>query len=90
MTKLNKDMDIGEAKYDELADKPFVWVEKIKHFLTPDKKGNLFFVDNYELSEKTTKEYPFVLLTGRTRDRWHSGTKTTLPPSLQKYKELSF
>ncbi len=90
MTKLNGYMDISEANYDELTEKPFVWGEKIKYFLTPDKRGNLFFVENKELSEKTTTQYPFVLLTGRTRDRWHSGTKTTLPPSLQKYKELNF
>jgi ferredoxin-nitrate reductase len=90
MTKLNGHMDISEALYDELTNKPFVWGEKIKHFLTPDKRGNLFFVKNRELSEKTTKEYPFILLTGRTRDRWHSGTKTTLVQSLQKYKELNF
>ncbi|MCK4737684.1 MAG: molybdopterin oxidoreductase family protein, partial [Sulfurimonas sp.] len=90
MTKLNEYMDISEAKYEELTEKPFVWGEKIKHFLTPDKKGNLFFVENKDLSEKTTAEYPFILLTGRTRDQWHSGIKTTLPPSLQKYKELNF
>ena len=90
MTKLNSYMDICEASYDELSHKPFVWGEKIKNFLTPDKKGNLFFVQNKELSEKTTQEYPFVLLTGRTRDQWHSGTKSASVPSLLKYKELNF
>ncbi|MFA6137049.1 MAG: molybdopterin oxidoreductase family protein [Sulfurimonas sp.] len=90
MTKLNNYMDISEVSYDSLRDKPFIWGEKIKNFLTPDKKGNLFFVENRLLSEKTTLEYPFILLTGRTRDQWHSGTKTNLPTTLLKYKELNF
>ncbi|MDA3946068.1 MAG: molybdopterin oxidoreductase family protein, partial [Helicobacteraceae bacterium] len=90
MTKLNDYMDISEASYDEISKKPFIWGEKIKNFLTPDKKGNLFFVENKLLSEKTNFEYPFILLTGRTRDQWHSGTKTNLPKTLLKYKELNF
>jgi ferredoxin-nitrate reductase len=90
MTKLNGYMDMSEISYDELSKKPFIWGEKIKNFLTPDKKGNLFFVENKLLSEKTTLEYPFILLTGRTRDQWHSGTKTNLPTTLLKYKELNF
>lgn len=90
MTKLNDYMDIGEADYDVLGSIPFIWGEKIKHFLTPEKKGNLFFVENKLLSERTTLQYPFVLLTGRTRDQWHSGTKTNLPATLLKNKELDF
>jgi ferredoxin-nitrate reductase len=90
MTKLNSYMDMAEIDYAKLREKPFIWGEKIKNFLTPDKKGNLFFVENKLLSEKTTLEYPFVLLTGRTRDQWHSGTKTNLPATLLKFKELNF
>lgn len=90
MTKLNAYMDIGDASYDELSHKPFVWGEKIKNFLTPDKKGNLFFIQNRSLSEKTTPDYPFLLLSGRTRDQWHSGTKSAHVASLLKYKEISF
>ena len=90
MTKLNGYMDMSEISYDELSKKPFIWGEKIKNFLTPDKKGNLFFVQNKLLSEKTSLEFPFILLTGRTRDQWHSGTKTNLPRTLLKYKELNF
>ena len=90
MTKLNWYMDISEASYDELSKRPFVWGEKIKDFLTPSKKGNLFFVQNLNLSEKTTEAYPFLLLTGRTRDQWHSGTKSANVASLIKYKALNF
>lgn len=90
MTKLNSYMDIHKASYDELGETPFVWGEEIKEFLTPDKKGNLHFVENRLLSEKSSLEFPFILLTGRTRDQWHSGTKTKVSPMLMKYKELNF
>ncbi|MBN2782066.1 MAG: molybdopterin-dependent oxidoreductase, partial [Campylobacterales bacterium] len=90
MTKLNHYMDIDKASYGALRDKPFVWGENIKGFLTDDKKGNLFFVENKLLSERASLEYPFILLTGRTRDQWHSGTKTNLPHTLLKFKKLNF
>jgi len=90
MTKLNSYMNIHEASYEKLSVEPFIWGKDIDTFLTPDKKGNLFFVENKLLSEKTNLEYSFILLTGRTRDQWHSGTKTNLPTTLLKYKELNF
>ena len=90
MTKLNSYMDIHALDYDAIAETPFIWGEKIDNFLTPDKKGNLFFVENKLLSEKTNLEFPFILLTGRTRDQWHTGTKTNLPATLLKFKELNF
>ena len=93
MTKLNPHLNIYEASYENLSKEPFIWGEKIredKEFFTENKKGNLFFVENKLLSEKTNLKYPFTLLTGRTRDQWHSGTKTNLPRTLLKYKELDF
>jgi ferredoxin-nitrate reductase len=90
MTKLNKYMDMYKADYDKLSYKPFVWGQDVNTFLTKDKRANLHFVENKLLSEKTNLNYPFVLLTGRTRDQWHSGTKTNLPQTLLKYKELNF
>lgn len=90
MTKLNDYMDIHNADYDRLSQEPFVWGEKITTFLTPDHKANLHFVENLLLSERPSLEYPFILLTGRTRDQWHTGTKTNLPTTLLKYKKLNF
>lgn len=90
MTKLTPYLNIYEASYEHLNIEPFIWGKDISTFLTPDKKGNLYFVENKLLSEKTNLEYPFLLLTGRTRDQWHSGTKTNLPTTLLKYKELNF
>jgi ferredoxin-nitrate reductase len=90
MTKINPYMDMDKINYDELSQNPFIWGEDIKDYLTPDKKGNLFFLENKLLSEKADLEYPFILLTGRTRDQWHSGTKTNLPKTLLKFKPLDF
>lgn len=90
MTKLNEHMDIYKASYDELSENGFVWGEKIKYFLTPNKKANLFLVQNQNLSEQVSDEYPFILLTGRTRDQWHSGAKTRTPQVLLKYKSLNY
>jgi ferredoxin-nitrate reductase len=90
MTKLNPYLNIYDTSYENLKVSPFVWGKNIKEFLTPNKKGNLFFVENKLLSEKTNLKFPFILITGRTRDQWHSGTKTNLPRTLLKYKELNF
>ena len=46
MTKLNPYMDIDKSDYETLSSKPFIWGKKVKNFLTKDKKGNLFFVEN--------------------------------------------
>ena len=93
MTKLNPHLNIYETSYEKLKIEPFVWGEDIyknKEFFTENKKANLHFVQNKLLSEKTSKAYPFILLTGRTRDQWHSGTKTNLPRTLLKFKPLNF
>lgn len=93
MTKLSPHFDIDQVDYNELSTKPFIWGEKIKEnkeFFTKNKKANLHFVQNSLQSEKTSIKYPFILLTGRTRDQWHSGTKTNLPRTLLKFKDLDF
>lgn len=95
MTKLSKNghLDIYKANYDALATAPFVWGENLfkkNIFLTPNQKANLFFVKNKNLSEQTSSTYPFILLTGRTRDQWHSGSKTREVPTLLKHKSLAF
>lgn len=90
MTKLNGYMDMYKVDYEKLYNSSYIWGEEINSFLTLDKKGNLFFVENRLLSEKRSLKYPFLLLTGRTRDQWHSGTKTNLPHTLLKYKPLDF
>ncbi len=95
MTKLSCEshLNIFECDYDELSKKPFRWGEDIikeKKFFTKDNRANIHFVENKLLSEKRSLEYPFLLITGRTRDQWHSGTKTNLLSKLKKYKPNSY
>lgn len=95
MTKLSKDghLDIYKADYVALETSSFVWGDKLfskNIFATPNQKANLFFIENKNLSEKTSEMYPFTLLTGRTRDQWHSGSKTTQIYTLLKHKTLKF
>ena len=95
MTKLSykEHLNIFECDYDTLREKPFRWGENLfkkEGFLTPNQKAHLFCVENKKLSETPTKKYPFILLTGRTRDQWHSGTKTGFVPALLKHKPLEF
>jgi len=90
MTKLNNYMDISKIDYKPLENKSFRWGNTITYFLTKDSKANLYFVENKLLSEKSSLDYPFILLTGRTRDQWHTGTKTLNVNNLLKYKELNF
>ena len=93
MTKLNPHLNMYDISYKDVGNKPFIWGEDIrknKKFFTKDKTANLHFVENKLLSEKANLKYPFILLTGRTRDQWHSGTKTNLPKTLLKFKDLDF
>jgi ferredoxin-nitrate reductase len=93
MTHLSDHMNIHQADYDKLSKSSFVWGEdvvKSQRFLTPDGRAKFHYVENRLQSERLDLEYPFVLLTGRTRDQWHSGTKTNLPQTLLKFKPLSF
>ncbi len=86
-------LNIYEADYEELKSTPFVWGENLyrdNKFLTPNERANLFFVENLNKSEQPSEQYPFILLTGRTRDQWHSGSKTAQLPNLLKYKPLEF
>ncbi len=95
MTKLShkQHLNIFKADYEIMKNRPFVWGENLyreNQFFTHNKKANLFFVENKNLSEQTSKEYPFTLITGRIRDQWHSGSKTRQVKSLLKHKKLEF
>ena len=46
-------------------------------YYTPNKRAQFNVPKNTEnQSEKTTKEFPLVLTTGRIRDQWHTRTRT--------------
>ncbi|SFV58201.1 Assimilatory nitrate reductase large subunit [hydrothermal vent metagenome] len=94
MTRLSEKehLNIFEADYEILKNRPFVWGENLyrdNKFFTPNQRANLFFVENQNLSEQTSKEYPFTLITGRIRDQWHGGSKTASVKALLKHKKLN-
>ena len=95
MTKLSSEghLDIYNANYDTLAHTPFIWGKDLfqdNKFMTKNHKANLYMVQNKNLSEKPDELYPFTLLTGRTRDQWHTGSKTAQVEKLLKFKSLEF
>jgi len=95
MTKLSKDghLNLYDVDDAELVNGSFVWGENLfeeHRYHTESGRANLFFVENERRSESTSLEYPFILLTGRIRDQWHSGTKTAFVDKLLKHKPLSY
>ncbi|WP_229253972.1 nitrate reductase [Dyadobacter sp. NIV53] len=45
-------------------------------FYTPNKRAQIFAVNDENTSEPTDEDFPLVLTTGRIRDQWHTMTKT--------------
>jgi len=95
MTRLSPEghLDLYRADYDALKKEPFIWGEGLfdeGHFSTPGGRARFIPVVNENRSEQSDSDYPFILLTGRTRDQWHSGTKTAHLPRLLRHKLLHF
>lgn len=95
MTRLSQNghINIYEADFDKLSQEAFIWGEGLyenHQFLTPNGKANIIFVENLRKSEQTSLKYPFLLITGRIRDQWHSGTKTGFVDKLKKHKPIRF
>jgi assimilatory nitrate reductase catalytic subunit len=53
-------------------------------FQTEDGKAKLFAIECHPFPEQPTRDYPFVLNTGRTVEHWHTRTKTANVPILEK------
>jgi len=53
-------------------------------FETEDGKAKLISVDWQPFPEQPTREFPFVLNTGRTVEHWHTRTKTGKVPILER------
>ena len=54
------------------------------HYFTPDGKAKFIFENPRAVAEPVSKEYPFVLLTGRgTSAQWHTQTRTGKSAVLQ-------
>jgi len=53
-------------------------------FQTPDGRAKLICADWQPFPEQPTRDYPFVLNTGRTVEHWHTRTKTREVPILER------
>jgi assimilatory nitrate reductase catalytic subunit len=51
-------------------------------FFTPDRKARFIAPEFPAPRKSVSREYPFVLNTGRVRDQWHTMTRTGLSPRL--------
>jgi anaerobic selenocysteine-containing dehydrogenase len=95
MTRLSRDahLDLFEIDQESLKEKPYIWGQGLfddQRYHTANGRANLMFVNHQCQSEAVCADYPFVLLTGRIRDQWHSGTKTAFVDKLLKHKPLSY
>ena len=58
-------------------------------FPTEDGKAKLFCIEWKPFPEQPNSEFPFVLITGRTVEHWHSRTKTGQVPILERMRKFS-
>jgi len=96
-----RDFDIGamseidDGQYDELE--PVQWPVNVQNpegkqrlfsdgkFYTPSGKGRMVAVSAQLPAVATDIEFPLVLNTGRTRDQWHTMTRTGKVPRLNAH-----
>lgn len=54
------------------------------NFQTEDRKAKLYCIEWRPFPEQPSKDFPFVLNTGRTVEHWHTRTKTGAVPILER------
>lgn len=59
-------------------------------FYTPDKKARFIAVTHQAPQQKTTLDFPLLLNTGRTRDHWHTMSRTGLSETLASHSPEPF
>jgi len=59
-------------------------------FYTPNKRAQIFAVNDENTSEATDSDFPLVLTTGRIRDQWHTMTKTGRVAKLNQHTPQPF
>jgi assimilatory nitrate reductase catalytic subunit len=96
---LGVDFDIsdlaGITAQDYAMLEPFVWPRNARKsggrffadgvFHTPDGKGRMLPITPRPPVSQPTSDYPFRLNTGRTRDQWHTMTRTAKSPRLNQH-----
>lgn len=60
------------------------------HFFTPSTKAQFVTFENHQPVATVSKNYPFILNTGRIRDQWHTMTRTGTSARLAGHIQESF
>ena len=55
------------------------------HYYTADKKAHFIAIKPRKPKTAPSKDYPFILNTGRIRDQWHTMTRTGMSPRLSSH-----
>ncbi len=91
---------ISDQHYDDL--KPIQWpvtkegsngtarMFENKQFFTPSGKAQFIAIEPRPPVNTTSKEYPFILNTGRVRDHWHTMTRTARSARLNSHTPEPF
>ncbi len=85
---------LSHSEYDEL--KPIQWPVKKAgqgtarmftdgRFFTSNRKAKFIAIEPRPPVNKTDESYPFILNSGRTRDQWHTMTRTGKAPRLTEH-----
>jgi len=59
-------------------------------FYTAHQKAIIHAVDDRSISEQPDEDYPFILLTGRIRDQWHTRSKTGKVNKLNQHIDQAY
>ena len=97
--RLGRDFDISALS--DISDSDYETLDPVRWPLSATKKGGRFFGDGQFFTTdgrakflavrqkppaaQTTRKYPYRLNTGRTRDQWHTMTRTGLAPRLSRH-----
>jgi ferredoxin-nitrate reductase len=89
-------MDITGVSYDRLKQGPVQWpcpapnhpgtprLYTDRHFSTIDGRARFIVVDHADPVERSSRDYPLVLTTGRVKNQWHTMTRTGKVENLLK------
>ncbi|NPA27935.1 MAG: molybdopterin oxidoreductase family protein [Epsilonproteobacteria bacterium] len=77
MTKLSKDLDIYKISFKDIAKKPQRWGQNLKSALWDDKKLRIIYPKKNYIALEPNSKYPFILLTIRMENHWHSMSKSS-------------
>ena len=92
--------NISRQQYDDL--RPIQWPVNAQYpqgkqrmfedgrFFTSDQRAHFVAVAPLPPSQQTCEDYPFVLNTGRSRDQWHTMTRTGKSALLSQHQDKAY